>query len=46
MSAQVAARKQTGWKVVSVLPDVCKTPMGSSTPPRALPRRRPLGRLC
>lgn len=37
MSAQVAARKQTGWKVVSVLPDVCKTPMGSSTPPVPYP---------
>lgn len=33
MSAQVAARKQSGWLVVSTSPDVCKTPMGSSTPP-------------
>jgi hypothetical protein len=30
MSAEVAARKQTGWRVVSVPPDVCNTPMGSS----------------
>lgn len=33
MSRQVAARKQGGWLVVSTLPDVCRTPMGSSTPP-------------
>lgn len=29
----VIARKQTGWLVISELPDVCKTPMGCSTPP-------------
>lgn len=33
MSAQVAARKQGQWLVVSVTPDVCKTPMGSSMVP-------------
>jgi hypothetical protein len=27
------ARKQSGWKIIGKLPDVCKTPMGSSTPP-------------
>ena len=33
MSAQEAARKQGQWLVVSISPDVCKTPMGSSMPP-------------
>lgn len=33
MSAQVAARKEGEWLVVSTNPDVCKTPMGSSMPP-------------
>lgn len=33
MSKQVTARKESGWKVVCITPDVCKTPMGSSTPP-------------
>jgi hypothetical protein len=32
MPKNVVARKETGWKVVSIAPDVCKTPMGSSTP--------------
>lgn len=33
MAENLTARKQSGWKVVSLTPDVCKTPMGSSTPP-------------
>lgn len=37
MSANVAARQQGGWKVVSLAPDVCKTPMGSSIPPVPYP---------
>ncbi|MDP9972018.1 MULTISPECIES: DUF4150 domain-containing protein [Variovorax] len=37
MSANVVARKQGGWKVVSIAPDFCKTPMGSSIPPVPYP---------
>lgn len=37
MSAQVAARQQGGWMVIGALPDVCKTPMGNSTPPVPYP---------
>lgn len=33
MAEQVVARQQSGWKVVGMLPDVCRTPMGSSLPP-------------
>jgi hypothetical protein len=33
MSRNVVARKQTGWKVISTLPDVCLTPMGNSVVP-------------
>lgn len=33
MADNVAARQATGWIVVCTTPDVCKTPMGSSTPP-------------
>lgn len=33
MSNPLMARQQTGWKVICTAPDVCKTPMGSSTPP-------------
>lgn len=33
MSNPTVARQQTGWLVISTTPDVCKTPMGSSTPP-------------
>ncbi len=33
MAEQVLSRKQTLWMSVSVAPDVCKTPMGGSTPP-------------
>lgn len=35
--SQVAARKEAGWVVISSCPDVCKTPMGSSTPPVPYP---------
>lgn len=35
--SEIVARKQIGWIVVSDLPDVCKTPMGSSTPPVPYP---------
>ena len=37
MADDYIARKQGGWKVVSLAPDVCKTPMGSSTPPVPYP---------
>ncbi|MEZ4298797.1 MAG: DUF4150 domain-containing protein [Polyangiaceae bacterium] len=37
MAENFTARKQTGWQVVSLTPDVCKTPMGSSTPPVPYP---------
>ncbi|HAI1316482.1 TPA: DUF4150 domain-containing protein [Escherichia fergusonii] len=33
MADNVAARKDSDWFVVYTTPDVCKTPMGSSTPP-------------
>lgn len=33
MADNVAARKQSGWVIVAIAPDVCKTPMGNSTPP-------------
>jgi len=33
MSRNVVARKEPGWLVVCDLPDVCKTPCGSSCPP-------------
>lgn len=37
MSQNVMARKEGGWLVISVPPDVCKTPVGSSTPPIPYP---------
>jgi len=30
MADNVMARQQTKWTVISIAPDVCKTPMGSS----------------
>lgn len=33
MAENVISRKQEPWMSVSVAPDVCKTPMGGSTPP-------------
>lgn len=37
MAENVVSRKQTLWMSVSVAPDVCKTPMGGSTPPVPYP---------
>lgn len=37
MADNYLARKDGQWKVVSILPDVCKTPRGSSTPPVPYP---------
>ncbi len=37
MADEYTARKQGQWLVVSMAPDVCKTPMGSSTPPIPYP---------
>jgi hypothetical protein len=37
MANNYTARKQSGWLVVSTAPDVCKTPMGKSTPPVPYP---------
>jgi Domain of unknown function (DUF4150) len=37
MATNYVARQQTGWKVVSDSPDVCKTPMGAATPPVPYP---------
>jgi hypothetical protein len=37
MSDNYIARKQSGWTIVSIAPDVCKTPMGNSTPPVPYP---------
>lgn len=33
MAKDLMARRQGGWLVVGSMPDWCKTPMGSSTPP-------------
>ncbi len=37
MAENYIARKDGQWKVISLLPDVCKTPMGPSTPPVPYP---------
>lgn len=37
MASNLTARKQDGWKIFSVPPDVCKTPMGSSMVPVPYP---------
>jgi hypothetical protein len=37
MAKNYTARKQSKWRVVSLVPDVCKTPMGNSTPPVPYP---------
>lgn len=37
MANDFMARQQSGWLVVCTSPDVCKTPMGSSTPPVPYP---------
>ena len=37
MAKNLVARQQVGWKVICSRPDVCKTPMGASTPPVPYP---------
>jgi hypothetical protein len=37
MAKNVTARQQSGWLVISLAPDVCKTPMGSSVVPIPYP---------
>jgi hypothetical protein len=37
MADNVGARKQGGWTVYSLAPDVCKTPMGSAMVPVPYP---------
>lgn len=37
MAKEYGARKQSGWKVVYLVPDFCKTPMGSAIPPVPYP---------
>lgn len=37
MSREVIARKQQGWLIICDLPDVCKTPIGSSMIPVPYP---------
>lgn len=37
MADNYIARKDGSWLVVSLLPDVCKTPVGASTPPVPYP---------
>ena len=37
MADNVIARKQDQWTVVSLVPDVCKTPMGAAIPPVPYP---------
>ncbi|MBH3383436.1 DUF4150 domain-containing protein [Pseudomonas juntendi] len=37
MAENILARKQENWRVVSIAPDVCKTPMGGATPPVPYP---------
>jgi hypothetical protein len=37
MTRNVAAREQSGWKIISVLPDVCLTPMGYGAVPVPYP---------
>ncbi len=43
MADNVVARKNGQWLVVSLAPDVCKTPMGNSTPPIPYPVIAKLG---
>ncbi|QDI02511.1 DUF4150 domain-containing protein [Xanthomonas cerealis pv. cerealis] len=37
MADNYVARQQSGWRVVYVAPDVCKTPMGSAVVPVPYP---------
>ncbi|WP_118184416.1 DUF4150 domain-containing protein [Paraburkholderia phosphatilytica] len=43
MANNVTARKDGQWTIVSTMPDVCKTPMGSSEPPVPYPVTANLG---
>ncbi|WP_431825477.1 DUF4150 domain-containing protein [Burkholderia sp. F1] len=43
MANNVMARQDGQWIIVSILPDVCKTPMGTSTPPVPYPVTANLG---
>lgn len=43
MADNVIGRKDGQWTIVSTMPDVCKTPMGSSTPPVPYPVTASLG---
>jgi uncharacterized Zn-binding protein involved in type VI secretion len=43
VASNVIARQDGNWKIVSVMPDVCKTPIGSSTPPVPYPVTSDLG---
>lgn len=43
MADNYIARQQSGWLIVSACPDVCKTPMGSATPPVPYPVTARLG---
>ncbi|WP_063900215.1 PAAR-like domain-containing protein [Burkholderia pseudomultivorans] len=43
MADNVMAREDGQWTIVSTMPDVCKTPMGSSTPPVPYPVTASLG---
>lgn len=43
MADNYVARKNSAWLVVSILPDVCKTPIGPSTPPVPYPVIAKLG---
>lgn len=36
MADKLMARQDGDWTAVYLMPDVCKTPMGGSTPPSAL----------
>jgi Domain of unknown function (DUF4150) len=37
MSAEVLARKASGWRIIGMYPDVCKTPMGKAMVPVPYP---------
>ncbi len=43
MADHYTARKNGQWLVISTTPDVCKTPMGSATPPVPYPVMAKLG---
>ncbi|KMJ45769.1 type IV secretion protein Rhs [Xenorhabdus khoisanae] len=43
MADNYIARKDTQWMIISLIPDVCKTPMGPATPPIPYPVIAKLG---